>query len=355
MKYYKNIEKFVENKQVFSGMDVHESHWNICFYSDSTVLEKQRIPAEYQRLKICLEKYSTARNIQFVYEAGFSGFWLYRLLTHDGYNCIVTPASKMVLTGDKVKTDDRDAEKLALYLAADLLKSVYVPADYVESDRRVVRRRAQLVRKQTRAKNEIRSFLYLHGITRPEHLSKNWSKAFLAWLERLDFKQSSDKFTMTQLLQTYRMIRDSLAAVTRYIRQLSQDTKYVSAYKRITSLRGVGLITGMTLLLEINDFSRFKNSDHFGSYLGLTPSQYSSGGHVRLGHITRQGNAHLRRVLIESAWTVIRHEPVLRAKYERIKAKGNNGKKAIVAIARSLAIRLRRCLLDQTDYVVGVC
>ncbi len=86
----------------------------------------------------------------------------------------------------------------------------------------------------------------------------------------------------------------------------------------------------------------------------MTPSQFSSGDHVRLGHITREGNAHLRRVLVESCWTVIRFDPILREKYERLRARGVNGKKAIVAVARTLAVRLRRCLLDKTPYVVGV-
>ena len=164
MKYYKNIKSFVESKLVFCGMDVHLDHWNICFICDGVVVEKLRIPSSYPALKHCLENYQTARSIRFVYEAGFSGFWLYRLLQKDGYECVVTPASKMVKTGDLVKTDDRDAEKLARYLSAELLKSVYIPPEFVESDRRVIRRRAQLVRKQTRAKNEIKSFLFLHGI-----------------------------------------------------------------------------------------------------------------------------------------------------------------------------------------------
>jgi transposase len=111
----------------------------------------------------------------------------------------------------------------------------------------------------------------------------------------------------------------------------------------------------MTYLLELHDVTRFSSSKKLSSYLGLTPSQHSSGEHVRLGHITREGNSHVRRALVESAWTVIRHDPVLRDKYNRIRAKGSNGKKAIVAVARSLAIRLRRCLLDEIPYVTGVC
>jgi len=136
---------------------------------------------------------------------------------------------------------------------------------------------------------------------------------------------------------------------------LSRSENYQDKYKRLISAPGVGLITAMTFLLEIFNFQRFAKEDHFSSYLGMTPSQFSSGDKVRLGHITRQGNANLRRVLIESAWTVIKHDPHLREKYDRIKARGPNGKKAIVAVARSLAVRFRRCILDETEYVIGVC
>jgi len=111
----------------------------------------------------------------------------------------------------------------------------------------------------------------------------------------------------------------------------------------------------MTFLLELYDIIRFTSAEKLSSYVGLTPSQYSSGSHIRLGHITREGNAHIRRVLVECAWTVIRHEPFLREKYNRIRAKGINGKKAIVAVARSLAVRLRRCLVDEVPYEVGMC
>ena len=355
MEYLKNIKIFAASKHVFCGIDIHFKHWNLCFVCDGEVIEKIRISNSYELLTMKLRKYTKARKISIVYEAGFSGFWLYRKLIKDGYDCIVTPPSKMPKSENKVKTDKRDAEKLAFYLSAGLLKKVYVPPPDIESDRRVVRRRAQLVKKQTRAKNHIKSFLHLHGLKTPEDIKTNWSNSYLSWLEGLCFDNESDNFTLSQLTKNYRRIREDLAEVTRYLRILSRSEKYRKNYKRITSARGVGLITAMTFLLEIFNFQRFAKEDHFSSFLGMTPSQFSSGDNIRLGHITRQGNANLRRVLIESAWTVIKHDPHLCEKYNRIKARGTNGKKAIVAVARSLAVRLRRCILNETDYVIGVC
>jgi transposase len=355
MNYFKDIKSFVTSKHVFCGIDVHFGHWILCFVCDGEVVEKTRISTNYKSLIMRLKNYSKARKLSIVYEAGFSGFWLYRKLISDNFDCIITPPSKMLKSENKVKTDKRDAEKLAFYLSAGLLKKVAVPPADIESDRRVVRRRAQLVKKQTRAKNHIKSFLHLHGIKTPKDIKTHWSNCYLAWLETLRFDYESDNFTLSQLIKNYRHIREDIVEVTRYLRMLSRSDNYQKNYERLISAPGVGLITAMTFLLEIFNFQRFAKEDHFSSYLGMTPSQFSSGDKVRLGHITRQGNANLRRVLIESAWTVIKHDPHLRDKYNRIKARGTNGKKAIVAVARSLAIRLRRCILDETEYVIGVC
>jgi transposase len=355
MKSFKDIAGFVKDKKVFCGIDIHEKKWDVCFICDGEVVQSERIPGEYSKLKSLLAPYILSRGLEIVYEAGFSGTWLYRRLTDDGYCCIITPPGLVPVNTDKVKTDKRDARKLATYLSAGLLKSVYVLPAWAESNRRIVRRRSQLVKKCSRAKNEIRSFLHLHGIKRPPEIRTNWSGLYLKWLDSLEFEFEADQFVLRQLVKNYRRIRDDVAEVTTHLRTLSKSEAYGANFKRITAVKGVGLITAMTFLLEIHDFSRFESSEHFSSLLGLTPSQHSSGEKTRYGHITRQGNAELRRVLIESAWSVIRHDPHLREKYERIRSRGTNGKKAIVAVARCLAVRMRRCILNEEDYVVGVC
>jgi transposase len=342
-------------KNVYCGIDVHYNHWSLCFVCDGEVVEKLRIAAKYAILRHILDRYHQARQIHCVYEAGFSGFWLYHKLTKDGYRCKVTPANLTPKTAGKVKTDKRDAQKLAFYLVGNFLKSVYVPSQKAESDSRIIRSRAQIVKKQSRAKHQIRSFLNVHGIKRPKQIKSNWSKQYIRWLEGLTFEHQSDQFYLSKLLRDYHHQRNEVVEVTVYLRQLCKSPDYKNNFQTLTSAPGVGLITAMTLLLEIYDFSRFGNGEKFASYLGLTPSQYSSGEYIRLGHITRQGKAALRRVLIESAWTAIRYDPHLRDKYDRIRRKGENGKKAIVAVARSLAIRLRSAILSGTDYVIGVC
>jgi len=356
MRYYKDIKRFVKGKAVFVGIDVHIKSWDLCFFSDGEVLEKVNIHANYPILLNLLKaSYGDSRIIHLVYEAGFSGFWLYRRLRQDGYDCIVTSPNRIPKSDNKIKTDKRDAEKLARFLASGHLKAIAIPSSKIESQRRLLRQRGRLVKKQTRQKNEIKSFLFLHDISKPSDIRNCWTKAYILWLSELSFEFDSDTFVMAQMLEHLAYIRHELAQLLRCLKELSQHASYKDSYLRITHIKGVGLITAMTFLLELFDLERFKSTKHFSSYLGLTPSQHSSGEHVHLGHIAREGNIHIRRVLIESAWTVIKHDPHLRDKYNRIRAKGTNGNKAIVAVARSLAVRLRRCLLDKQAYLAGAC
>jgi len=356
MKYLKNTEKFVVNKTVFCGIDIHKDHWNLCFYCDGVIVETLRAPANFELImKHTSSLYQGAAHVRFVYEAGFTGFHLHRRLIKSGYDCIVTPPNRIPSSRDKVKTDKRDAKKLAQFFAGGLLKKVYVPPLSVESDRQVLRLRHNSQKKLTRIKAQIKSHLYLHGHVWPRIMGNPWTKKHMLWLNQLEFENPSLRLILDEYLNEYHYYRDKIAKLTRCIRELSKTEAYHHHFKCLLACRGIGLITAMTFLLELYDMLRFPSSEKFCSYLGLTPSQFSSGEHVRLGHITREGNSHVRRVLVESAWTVIRHDPSLREKYDRIKSRGTNGKKAIVAVARSLAVRLRRCLLDEMEYEIGIC
>src|SRR4030042_4548301 len=123
MIYLEDIEKFVQGKMVFCGIDIHESHWNLCYFCNGEVVEKLHIPGEFKLLIGHTKKrYGSAGSVQFVYEAGFSGFWLHRSLSDSGYECVITPPSRIPSNPDKVKTDKKDAEKLARYLAWGLFR-----------------------------------------------------------------------------------------------------------------------------------------------------------------------------------------------------------------------------------------
>ncbi len=141
-----------------------------------------------------------------------------------------------------------------------------------------------------------------------------------------------------------------VAKQTKLLKELSLTEQYRDRVNILTSIPGVGLITAMEVLLELQDVDRFQKADQITAYVGLTPSQYSSADKVRMGRITRIGKNSLRSVLVEASWTLIRKDKELRLKYERIKRRAG-GKRAIVAIARTLLIRMRRILINEEFYI----
>jgi transposase len=354
MQYLENIKEFVKNKIVYCGIDIHEEHWSLCFICAGEMIEKIRIEGDSMKLFSHLKKvYGLASQVHCVYEAGYSGFALLRKLTSEGYKCSITPPNRVPQSKDKVKTDKRDATTLAKFLSVGLLKRVSVPPMSIEADRQIIRLRVSCQQKLTRVKCQIKSHLKLFDIKWPKEYGNKWTKRYLNWLSTLEFEEPNLRIVLDFYLQEYYFLRDRLADITRKIRKLSLSGSYHKHYKLLVVCKGIGLITAMTFLIELSDLSRFVSAEAFSSYLGMTPSQFSSGANVRLGHITREGNSHVRRVLVEASWTVRRYDATLNDKYNRIRAKGTNGKKAIVAVARSLALRMRRCILDEKPYVMG--
>ena len=222
-------------KNVYCGIDVHYHHWSLCFVCDGEVVEKLRIQGQYSILRSILNRYQQAQTMSLIYEAGFSGFWLYRKLTRDGYRCFVTPPNLTPRTSNKVKTDKRDAEKLAFYHIAGILKYVNVPPIKAESDRRVIRCRRQIVKKQSRAKQQIRAFLHLHGLKRPEFIKTNWSKKYVSWLEGLTFQYESDHFHLSKLLRDYHHHRKELVESNLFLRKLSKSSDYKNNFELLCS------------------------------------------------------------------------------------------------------------------------
>ena len=208
MKYFKDIKKFVQDKMVFCGIDMHNSRWNLCYFCDGEVVEKHHIQGDFDLLTNHTQRwYGHADSVQFVYEAGFSGFWLHRSLTALGYDCIITPPNRIPGTHDKVKTDKKDAEKLARYLAGGLLKKVFVPPLSVEADRQLLRLRAGQKKKLTRVKNQVNALLHLHGLKWPPEHGCRWTKRFVRWLEELEFPEQNFRFILDQYLVEYRFLR----------------------------------------------------------------------------------------------------------------------------------------------------
>jgi transposase len=155
---------------------------------------------------------------------------------------------------------------------------------------------------------------------------------------------------MDALVQLYRHLDGQYKALTAEVEALAETDKYRERAALLTQIPGMGIYTAMSILIELQNVERFRKAEQLASYLGLTPSQRSSGESIRMGNITRCGNPRLRTRFVESSWTLIRYDMTVRAIYERIKHQTGSGKKAIVAVARRLALRVRRVLLDKNVY-----
>ena len=354
MKHLKCIEKFIQGKAVFCGIDVHAKHWDLCYFSDGEVLERLVIPGMFDRLKGHTESvYKGAGSVHFVYEAGFSGFWLYRRLTAMGYKCTVTPPSRIPSIDNKIKTDKRDAEKLARFLAGGLLRNVYVPPPSVEMDRQVLRLLRGHKKKLTRVKNQINAVLRLYGLSWDKTSGCRWTKRHVSWLEGLVFDGEAIRLVLDQHLDEYRFLRSQISVLTKRIRQLSKSSAYQRRFGYLISCKGVGLITAMTFLLELWDMTRFPSTIKFCGYLGATPSQHSSGEHVRVDN-TPHGETSLLHKLIDNAGSAIRQHPPLLDRHYRLLPKSTTGEKAIVVVVPPfLILRRRRILEDKPHIIVG--
>ena len=345
-------EKKVGKEDLFIGIDLHKQRWHVTIRTLDVEVFSGSIPGDWGSLRHLLDRYAGHR-LQAVYEAGYFGFWLHDQLRDHGIECLVTPPSLVPQEyGNRVKTDRRDSRKLAHLLAKGLLKRVWVPSQEELYHRQVIRRRRQLVRDRVRTQSRIKAELRFYGIHLEEPRGR-WTQIYFAKLRRLDFGNRWMQESFNRLLEQYDFLSAQIDRQTQLLRELSETKRYRERVKILQSIPGVGLISAMELLLELQDVSRFRRAEQLAAYVGLTPSQYSSADKVRMGRITGIGKNTLRAILVEASWKLITTDQIMREKYERIKIR-SGGKRAIVAIARTLLLRMRRMLLAKQAYALDL-
>jgi transposase len=335
-------------RDISVGIDVHAKSWQVVVVRDDEQFFGGAIEGSWSSLKRLLSRWDRDRLIV-AYEAGFSGFWLYDALMNWGAECLVVPPSLIPTeAGSRVKTDRRDATKLALLLCRGLLKQVWVPSVEQRFDREVIRQRRRLVRDRRRLQSRIKSLLHWYGLELGTNCG-HWTRSFVSNLWRLKFNHDLMQASFGRLLEEYEKMTISVHEQTELVRQLSGTDRYRRKVELLTSLPGIGIITAMEILTELGDISRFSRADKLSAYVGLTPSQHSSGEHIRFGHITRGGKASLRGMLVESAWIAVRKDRHFYETYQRIKQRAG-AKRAIVGIARRLLVCGRAILLKGQPY-----
>jgi transposase len=259
----------------------------------------QRIAAKFDRVHFC-------------YEAGPTGYGLYRLIRSLGHECmVVAPSLIPRKPGDRVKTNRRDALALARLLRAGELTAVWVPDENHEAMRDLVRSRAAAVETLRVHRQHVSAFMLKHGRIYPR--KRGWTMRYLRWLQEQPFDHPAHQIALQEMVEAVRISKERVERLEHVIEEFIPAWSLAPVVRALQTLRGVELIVAVTFATEIGDVRRFESPRQLMGYLGLVPGERSTGETVRRGGITKAGNGRVRHMLVESAWTY-RHPPRVGAK-----------------------------------------
>lgn len=331
---------------IYLGIDVHKMTYTVTAIHQGQVVKRDRLTASPKLLINYCKKQFSGAEIHSAYEAGFSGYTLHRKLVESNIkNIVVHPAGIEIASRDRVKTDKRDSAKIAIQLAANRLRGIHIPSMEREAYRTITRLREQMMKDRSRLSVQIKSLMNLNGLIEANENQKVCRK----WIEDL-YKieiHRELKYCFNLMARRWLQIDDAIKDVDRELKQQQEKDKNLDSVYQ--SVPGIGATAGRILANELGDMNQFKNERALFSYAGLTPREYSSGEHRRLGHISKQGKPILRKILVQAAWVSIRHDKRLRETFERI-ANKSGSKIAIIGIARRIVGHIRACIRKGEEY-----
>lgn len=352
-------------KTLYVGLDVHKATISITTAEEGRDGEVRFVgavpntPADVAKLA---KKLGQGRQrLEFCYEAGGCGYGIYRQLVALGHGCTVAAPSMMARKpGDRIKTDRRDSQKLALQHRAGDLTAVWVPDEVHEALRDLVRARTDAMMQLMRARQQLLSFLLRHR--RSYEGGKNWTLRHRRWLAGQAFEQEAHRIVFQDYLEAVWAAHDRRDQLEARIAATLPSWSLASLVEALRALRGLDLISAVTFVAAIGDINRFETPRHLMAYLGLVPSEQSSGERVRRGGITKTGNREARRMLVEAAWSyryparismgktdIVVHQPKqvrdiawkaqirLCDRYRKLTAAGKKPTVVVAAIARELS------------------
>jgi transposase len=296
----------VKNHSIFIGMDVHKNSIDIAIAEqgrEGRVRHYGKIDGTLAALdKVVRKLVSKGSQLHFVYEAGPCGYQIYRHLSAQGLDCaVVAPSRIPKQSGNQIKNDRRDALMLARSHRSGDLTAVYVPRAEDEAIRDLTRAREDAKSDERKSKQRLLAFLLRSGIRYTG--GSPWSKAHMRWLSDIKMPHRSQQVVLQEYIDTVNQCKQRVERLTEQLQQILPEWQLFPIVQALQSMRGVSTIVAATTVAEVGDLKRFQTPSELMSYLGLVPSEHSSGQKTKRGSITKAGNGHVRRVLTEAAWS----------------------------------------------------
>ena len=348
-------------KTTYLGLDVHAATIAIGILDEGQekpeVLEITNQPAVIRRT---IQRLQKRGELRCCYEAGPCGYVLQRQLTALGVACeVIAPALIPKKPGERIKTDRRDAAKLARLYRAGELTPIAVPTEEQEAARDLVRAREDARRARTDARHRLTKFLLRQGLRFP---ATNWTMQFWKWIRSLTFEHAEHTKVFQHYVDMVLHLDRQVEDLDKHIEAAAERDPFRAVVARLRCLRGISTLAAMVIVCEVYDLRRFNSARQFMAFLGLVPSEHSSGQKQRRGAITKTGNGHVRRIMVEAAWAYRHHPGVtsrqrkqlteqppeiadacrkanqrLTRRFRRLEARGKRTPVAMTAIARELA------------------
>ena len=294
--------------RAYIGLDVHKETITVAVAVAGRVIPEQRgeIANKAKAVAKLVERLNREFDgevLLFCYEAGPCGYGLYRQLLALGHDCqVVAPSLIPKKPGERIKTDRRDAGKLARSLRSGDLTAVWVPDEEQEAMRDLTRARDDLKAQERKARQQLNAYVLRHGHAWPSNRTR-WTQTHYNWLESLRFAHDWQQVVLQEYIDAVKAASCRVADLTAQMERVLPQWSLAPVVNSLVALRGIDKLAAMVLLAELGDISRFDSPKQLMAYLGLVPSEHSSGRRRRQGAITKTGNRHARRMLVESAWS----------------------------------------------------
>jgi len=352
------------SKEYYIGMDVHKDFVQMAVFEEKgeNPIYERKLNNDNELLVKEAKLFARKGKTIAAYEAGCLGYVIQRAMEKAKIPCYVLPANKVAKKrDDRIKTDKRDARLIGRELRSGSIRPIYVPDSVDEAARDLLRCREDINGDLRRVKQRLLKFILRHGHMFTEG-KEHWTQIHWRWMDKIEFDHEHERTVYEEYRSQIKSLEERLARLEKQIIETAESPRYKTAVSKLRAFKGIDYIIALSLLCEIGDFKRFANAKSFMSYLGFVPSENSSGGRRKQGGITKAGNGHLRRLLVEGAWSYTRGDRVgkrlerrrqncsaqvietadralhrLRKKYIKLVFNGKHKNTAVTAVARELA------------------